>query len=184
MVRAPFWVSVSTCNETVKFRGRRLNSEGDNCLCKTFCILVSMMTVFYFKIMIPFSLRGSPGGSVVKNLSANQEMWVRSLGQKISWRRKWQSNPVLLPGKYYGKRSLAGYSPCGRRVRHDLALRGLLFHPRGLSFRRGWTSEATNPPYYISDYCNKSPLRFWSLWTPKALISLSSSDDNHFLLIL
>ena len=139
---------------------RRLNSEGDNCLCKTFCILVSMMTVFYFKIMIPFSLRGSPGGSVVKNLPVNQEMWVRSLGQKISWRRKWQSNPVLLPGKYYGKRSLAGYSPCGRRVRHDLALRGLLFHPRGLSFRRGWTSEATNPPYYIPDYCNKSPLRF------------------------
>ena len=35
---------------------------------------------------------------------------------------KWQPTPVLLPGKSYGQRSLAGYSPRGlRRVRHDLA---------------------------------------------------------------
>ena len=139
---------------------RWLNSERDSCLCKTSCILVSMMTVFYFKIMIPFSLRGSPGGSVVKNLPTKQEMWVRSLGWKISGRRKWQSTPVFLPGESYGQRSLMGYSPWGRRVRHNLTLRGLLFHPGGLSLRRGWTSVATNPLYYIPDYCNKSPLRF------------------------
>ena len=34
---------------------------------------------------------------------------------KISWRRKWQSTPVFLPGKSYGQRSLVDYSPCGRR---------------------------------------------------------------------
>ena len=40
-----------------------------------------------------------------------QETWVRSLGQKIPWRRKWQSNPVFLPGKSQGQRNLVGYSP-------------------------------------------------------------------------
>ena len=34
---------------------------------------------------------------------------------KIPWRRKWQSTPVLLPGKSHGKRSLVGYSPWGRK---------------------------------------------------------------------
>ena len=34
---------------------------------------------------------------------------------KISWRRKWQSTPVLLPGKSHGQRSLVGYSPWGRK---------------------------------------------------------------------
>ena len=32
---------------------------------------------------------------------------------KIPWRRKWQSTPVLLPGKSHGLRSLVGYSPWG-----------------------------------------------------------------------
>ena len=34
---------------------------------------------------------------------------------KISWRRKWQPTPVLLPGKSHGWRSLVGYSPWGRK---------------------------------------------------------------------
>ena len=32
---------------------------------------------------------------------------------KIPWRRKWQSTPVLLPGKPHGQRSLVGCSPWG-----------------------------------------------------------------------
>ena len=47
----------------------------------------------------------------VKHLPAMRETWVRSLGQKIPWRRKWQPTPVLLPGKFHGPRSLVGYSP-------------------------------------------------------------------------
>lgn len=38
---------------------------------------------------------------------------------KIPWSRKWQLAPVSLPGKFHGQRNLAGYSPWGRRVRHD-----------------------------------------------------------------
>ena len=37
------------------------------------------------------------------------------------WNRKWQLTPVFLPGKSHGQRSLAGYSPWGRRVKHDWA---------------------------------------------------------------
>ena len=30
---------------------------------------------------------------------------------KSPWSRKWQPTPVFLPGKFHGKRSMAGYSP-------------------------------------------------------------------------
>ena len=35
-----------------------------------------------------------------------------------TWRRRWQPTAVFLPGKSPGQRSLAGFSPWGRRVRH------------------------------------------------------------------
>ena len=38
--------------------------------------------------------------------------WVR----KIFWRRAWQPTPVFLPGESRGQKSLAGYSPQGRKV--------------------------------------------------------------------
>ena len=46
--------------------------------------------------------------------------WCRRCGfnpwvGKIPWRRKQQPIPVFLPGKSYGQRSLAGYSPCGHK---------------------------------------------------------------------
>ena len=52
----------------------------------------------------------------VKNLPANAED-IRDMGsvpgleRKISWRRKWQPTPVLLPGEFHGQRSLVGYRP-------------------------------------------------------------------------
>jgi len=52
---------------------------------------------------------------MVKNPPAMQETQVQSLGQKIPWRRKWQPTPVFLPGEFHGQRSLAGYSPQGRK---------------------------------------------------------------------
>ena len=38
-------------------------------------------------------------------------LWVA----KIPWRRKWQPNPVFLPGKSHEQRSLEGYSPWGHK---------------------------------------------------------------------
>ena len=40
---------------------------------------------------------------------------VPELGRSIRWRRKWQPTPVFLSGKSHWQRSLAGYSPGGRK---------------------------------------------------------------------
>ena len=56
---------------------------------------------------------------MVKRLSTMRETGFDPWVGKIRWRRKWQSTPVLLPGKFHGQRSLVGYSPWGRRVGHD-----------------------------------------------------------------
>ena len=45
---------------------------------------------------------------------------------KIPWRREWQSNPVFLPGKSHGQRSLADYSPWV--VKSGTRLSNLHFH--------------------------------------------------------
>ena len=48
--------------------------------------------------------------------------WV----EKITWRRKWQPTPVLLPGKSHGCRSLVGYSPWG--LKESDMIERLQFH--------------------------------------------------------
>ena len=47
------------------------------------------------------------------------ETWVQSLGREDSLEKEMQHTPVFLPGESHGQRSLVGYSPRGRRVRHD-----------------------------------------------------------------
>ena len=42
-------------------------------------------------------------------------MQVQSLGGEDPLEEGMQSTPVLLPGEAHGQRSLAGYSPCGRK---------------------------------------------------------------------
>ena len=58
---------------------------------------------------------GFPGGSVVKNPPAQQEMWLDPWVGKIPWRRAWQPTPVFLPGESHGLGSLVGYSPLGHK---------------------------------------------------------------------
>ena len=65
-------------------------------------------------------LRGFPGGvSGKESISQYRECrrhrfdsWVRTY---IPWRKKRGPTPVFLPGESHGPRSLAGYSPQGRR---------------------------------------------------------------------
>ena len=62
--------------------------------------------------------------------------------KKIPWGRKWQPAPVLLPGKFHGQRSLAGFSlwnhksQTGLKVKVKVKLKSLspvqLFATRGL----------------------------------------------------
>ena len=70
-----------------------------------------------FELQSPSWPTGFPSGSGSGKESACQfrrhgfNPWVR----KIPWRRKWQSTPLSLPGKFHGQRSLAGYSPWGHK---------------------------------------------------------------------
>ena len=50
---------------------------------------------------------------MVKNLPANAEDRVRSLGQGDPLEKETQLTPVFLPEKSHGQRSLVGYSPRG-----------------------------------------------------------------------
>ena len=53
---------------------------------------------------------GFPGGSVVKDPLAKQEI------PKVPWRRKWQPTPVFLPGESHGLRSLLQFIPQGPKM--------------------------------------------------------------------
>ena len=64
-------------------------------------------------------LRASLVAQTVKNLSLMQETQLSPWVGKIPWRREWLPTPVFLPGEFHGQRNLVGYSPWGRRVRHD-----------------------------------------------------------------
>ena len=68
--------------------------------------------------MILLRLRGFPGSAVV-NLPANagdarDKGSIPGLGSS-SRVGNGNSPPVFLPGKFHGQRSLAGYSPWGRK---------------------------------------------------------------------
>ena len=65
--------------------------------------------------MKSFIIYTSLVAQMVKRLSIMRETWVQALGWEDPWRRKWQSTPVLSPGKSHGQRSLVGYSVWGRR---------------------------------------------------------------------
>ena len=64
---------------------------------------------------VNINLQASQVARVVKNPPVNagdvRDPWM---GQ-ISCRRTWQPSPVFLPGELRGQRSLAGYSPGGRK---------------------------------------------------------------------
>ena len=70
-----------------------------------------------------FQYLGFPGGASGKKPACQRRRhkrcrfnpWVR----KIPWRSTWQLAPAFLPGELHGQRSLAGYSPELRRVRHN-----------------------------------------------------------------
>ena len=58
-------------------------------------------------------LKTSLVAQTVKRLPTMQRPWFNPWVGKISWRRKWQSTPVFLPGKFREWRNLVGYSPWG-----------------------------------------------------------------------
>ena len=58
---------------------------------------------------------GFRSGSADKEPSCNAGDAGSIPALKIPWRRKWQPAPLFFPEKSHGQRSLAGYSPKGRK---------------------------------------------------------------------
>ena len=48
-------------------------------------------------------------------MEVESEGMIRFKLKEYTEEKKWQSTPVLLPGKSHGQRSLGGYSPWGRK---------------------------------------------------------------------
>ena len=63
--------------------------------------------------------RGFPEGLMVKNPPSNAgdtgDMCSIPGLRSIPWIRKWQPDPVFLPGKLHGQRNLMVYSPGGHK---------------------------------------------------------------------
>jgi len=67
-----------------------------------------------YRFSLPYSFGGLPWWLRGKEAACQFRShgfypWVK----KIPWRRKWQSAPVSLPGKFHGQRSLVDHSPRG-----------------------------------------------------------------------
>ena len=81
--------------------------------------IISISTHPIVDLPIGYGPSGCPDGTSDKEPSCQFrrhkghgfDPWVR----KIPWRRAWQPTPVFLPGESYRQRSLAGYSPWGRK---------------------------------------------------------------------
>ena len=93
----------------------------DGTRCHDLCFL----QMSYVQLMAPHSSTFAwkipwteePGGLQSMGSLGVGHYWATSLSlfTFMRWRRKWQSTPVLLPGKSHGQRSLVGYSPWGRK---------------------------------------------------------------------
>ena len=57
----------------------------------------------------------------VEQIKNNNNNNNNNLSSGYLWRRKWQPTPGILPGKFHGQRSLAGYKSMGLQKRNDLA---------------------------------------------------------------
>ena len=70
-------------------------------------------------------IKSFPGGTSGKETACqckrHERLWFDPWVRKISWSRKWQPTPEVLPGKFHRQRSLMGYDLWGCRVRHDWA---------------------------------------------------------------
>ena len=73
-------------------------------------------SIMLFKSISCFLDRGFPGGSDGEESACNVgDPGLIPWWGRFPWRRKWQLTPVFLPEKSHGQRSLACYSPWGRK---------------------------------------------------------------------
>ena len=87
------------------------------------------------------------------------------------WNRKWQPTPVCLPGKSHKQRSLAGYSPWGRKGTEWAPGVGVIsvFSPLQEGFDLQVASAFTDnyPPDHITSSLAINERPNFSIWTKK-----------------
>ena len=84
--------------------------------CSELSYLTTLIAYPHYPVNLPRWLRGKESACQCRRRRRlGFDPWVG----KVPWRRKWQPTPVFLSGESRGQRSLVGYSPWSRRVRHD-----------------------------------------------------------------
>ena len=68
--------------------------------------MVSFIFAWAFQVALVVKNPPDNAGAASADLRYGFNPWAG----KIPWRKKWQSTPACLPGKFHGQRSLGGYS--------------------------------------------------------------------------
>ena len=82
---------------------------------------------------------------------------------KMPWRREWQPTPGFLPGKSYGQRSLAGYSPWNHKCMSYIA------NYISVQFSHSVVSDSLWPPWTAAHQASLSITNSWSLFKFKSI---------------
>ena len=72
-------------------------------------------SLFFIQISLSQVSGGASGKEPTCQCRRRKRWGFRPSVGKIPWGWKWQPTPVFLPGESHGQRSLAGYSPWGRK---------------------------------------------------------------------
>ena len=75
------------------------------------CLLCKWISELLIRVTILLGLPRWLSGK--ESICQCRRPWLDPWVRKITWRRKWLSIPVFLPGESYGQRSLVGNSPWG-----------------------------------------------------------------------
>ena len=115
--------------------------------------------------------------------------WVR----KIPWRRAWEATPVFLPGESHRKRSLAGYSPWGRKESDTTEWHSTRAHAREAPYyqrdMRTSRREYTRSSYQWAPYtvlANATAMLSWLAAIDRSsfffkVLSYEQTFPSHFL---
>ena len=80
-----------------------------------------IIVLLWISNILSIALLGFPGGSVIKNLPANEEMWVWSLGEEDPLEKEVATHSSILAWEIPWTEKWAGHRSQGhKRLRHDL----------------------------------------------------------------
>ena len=113
----PLWVSslanIFSYSENCSYLSLKVSFRYANAFKVNSAPLSDLWFIFHYakrwihKELATFYVKLCPVHIFLKNLIASIITFL--------WSRNWQPTPVFLPGEFHGQRSLAGYSPWGRK---------------------------------------------------------------------